>query len=177
MIKQGLMERQGAKVKGIGSGELEMQQSTYDGLRTQGQHISAHAIEGRVYAENPSEGFVPTPGLLQFVELNSGHSDWLRVDSWVRGSSSILQKNCLKLYQISTGLSVTPYFDALLCKLIVTGRTREEALSRFRQALEACKIYGPPNNAEYLSAIAENGIFRAGNATTRFLSDFAFTPR
>ncbi|KAF9466663.1 allophanate hydrolase subunit 2-domain-containing protein [Collybia nuda] len=160
MIKQGIMERQGAISGGIGSGEPEMQQRTYDDLRIQGQDIAAHAIEGRVYAENPSQGFVPTPGLLQLVDLNSTHFDWLRVDSWV-----------------STGLLVTPYFDALLCKLIVIGRTREEAILRFQWALEVCKIYGPPNNIEYLSAIANDGIFRAGNATTRFLGSFTYTPR
>lgn len=100
MIKQGLMERQGVKIKGLGPDEPEMQQSTYDGLRAQGQHISAHAIEGRVYAENPSEGFVPTPGLLQFVDLNSGHHDWLRVDSWVRGLAPFFKE----LPQILPGL-------------------------------------------------------------------------
>ncbi|KAF5378073.1 hypothetical protein D9615_007510 [Tricholomella constricta] len=161
MIKQGIAERLATgAVKGIGPEAQEMQQDTYDSLRSLGQGLHAHAIEGRVYAENPSEGFMPSPGLLQHVELNNDHFDWLRIDSWV-----------------STGLSVTPFFDGLICKIVVTGRSREEAIARFARALDVCKIYGPPNNIEFLKAIAGNNVFRSGRATTAFLSNFAFRPR
>ncbi|KAH0588530.1 hypothetical protein H2248_004362 [Termitomyces sp. 'cryptogamus'] len=150
MIDQGISERlyMPAHVP-------DMCQDTYDKLRLS---ESRHAIEGRVYAENPFRNFLPSPGLLQLVELDSGPS-WLRIDSW-----------------ISTGLTVTPLFDGLLCKVIVTGKTREEALSRFTQALNSCKIYGPPNNIDYLKAIAGSDEFRDGLYTTRFLDDFAYIP-
>ncbi|KAG6875088.1 hypothetical protein C0992_005252, partial [Termitomyces sp. T32_za158] len=79
--------------------------------------------------------------------------------------------------QISTGLTITPFFDGLLCKVIVTGQTREEALTRFAQALDICKVYGPPNNLQYLKAIVDSDKFRDGNYTTSFLDNFVFTPR
>lgn len=82
MIYQGFCERQTPGIgQGIRSDEPEMQQSTYTALRSHTRGL--HAIEGRIYAENPSEAFIPSPGLLQYVELNSDSFDWLRVDSWV----------------------------------------------------------------------------------------------
>ncbi|KAF8063623.1 allophanate hydrolase subunit 2-domain-containing protein [Lyophyllum atratum] len=160
MIKQGIAERQATgPVNGLGTSEPEMQQATYDTLRLLGQDLYAYAIEGRVYAENPSQGFMPSPGLLQCVELNSHRFDWLRIETWV-----------------STGLLVTPFFDGLLAKIIVTGRSRAEAIARFEQALDMTKIYGPPNNMEYMKLIAGTQIFREGRATTNFLADFVFKP-
>ncbi|RDB19014.1 putative urea carboxylase [Hypsizygus marmoreus] len=161
MIYHGLVQRQALGV--AIEGDLEtpsMQQETYDELRFRGRSLYSHAIEVRVYAENPSEGFLPSPGLLQYVELNPKHFEWLRVESW-----------------ISTGLSVTPFFDGLLCKLIVTGRSRKEAIARLGQALDASKVCGPPNNLEYLKAVVSSDAFRIGQATTRFLLDFPFNPR
>lgn len=79
--------------------------------------------------------------------------------------------------QVSTGVSITPFSDGLLVKLIVTGRTRKEAMSRFSDALDGCKICGPPNGLEYLKAVAHSDVFRAGTATTTFLNNFPFTPR
>ncbi|KAI0739997.1 urea carboxylase [Daedaleopsis nitida] len=117
-----------------------------------------HAIEVRVYCENPSAQFKPCPGILQYVDLPS--HDWLRVDSWVE-----------------TGTTITPYFDPLACKLIVTGPDRAEAIERLCTVLARTKVHGPPNNIQYLRAICESDVFRAGSATTAFLETFAFTPR
>jgi urea carboxylase len=64
--------------------EVDMHQSVYDALRASGRNSHAYAIEGRVYAEDPSENFMPRPGLLQYVDLNSRQYDWLRVESYVR---------------------------------------------------------------------------------------------
>ncbi|KAL0571378.1 hypothetical protein V5O48_010583 [Marasmius crinis-equi] len=120
----------------------------------------AHAIEVRVYSENPFENFKPCPGTLQFVDLreDAGY-DWLRVESWV-----------------STGTSISPYFDPLICKLIVRGDTRAEAISRLRQVLDEVKIHGPPNNLEYLKAVVDTKVFCDGRGTTQFLDTFQFTP-
>ncbi|KAF9220649.1 hypothetical protein BS17DRAFT_714001 [Gyrodon lividus] len=119
---------------------------------------SLHAIEARVYSENPADGFKPCPGVLQRVDIPV--EEWLRVDHW-----------------ISTGTNVTTFFDPLLCKLVVKGCTRAEAALRLAQALSACKIYGPPNNTAYLKAICESDTFKSGNATTTFLDTFEYTPR
>lgn len=82
MIQHGVAQRQGLAEDGVE--EVDMQQSTYDALRASGRDTHAYAIEGRIYAEDPSENFMPRPGLLQYVDLNSRQYDWLRVESYVR---------------------------------------------------------------------------------------------
>ncbi|KAF4580527.1 hypothetical protein EYR38_003126 [Pleurotus pulmonarius] len=120
-----------------------------------------HAIEVRVYSENPAEGFRPCPGLLQLVDIPDHKEEgWLRVDSW-----------------ISTGTTVTPHFDPLLCKLIVTGGSRDEAIARMKTVLTEIRIYGPPNNIEHLQVALDNPIFTKGCATTRWLESLPFVPR
>ncbi|KAF7760920.1 hypothetical protein Agabi119p4_10329 [Agaricus bisporus var. burnettii] len=129
--------------------------SVYNSAKANGRGF---AIEGRIYAENPAERFLPSPGLLQHVRLEENYP-WLRIDSW-----------------ISTGTQVTLHFDPMLSKIIVSGRTREEAISRFLKALEECQVCGPPNNMDYLRAIATSSTFMEGRLTTRFLDILEYTP-
>ncbi|KAF5349974.1 hypothetical protein D9756_009200 [Leucocoprinus leucothites] len=152
MIQHGMAKRDEKQ------SSIDFSQSTYDQQR-QAAEISGrgHAIEGRVYAENPAEEFIPCPGLLQNVRLEE-NLEWLRVDTWV-----------------STGMQITPHFDPLLAKIIVYGRTREEAISRFTKSLENCQVHGPPNNMEYLQAIMLSSEYRAGQTTT-FLDKFHYAP-
>ncbi|KAG1727747.1 allophanate hydrolase subunit 2-domain-containing protein [Suillus paluster] len=153
MIAQGIAQR--SEARGLDHTTQSMTQAIYDKNLVESR---IHAIEARVYCENPSESFKPSPGILQLVEFPE--EDWLRVDSWV-----------------STGTKVTRFFDPLICKLIVTGSTREQAVSRMVQVLKACKVFGPPNNLAYLASICESTIFKEGKATTRFLDNFDFSPR
>ncbi|KAG1772023.1 allophanate hydrolase subunit 2-domain-containing protein [Suillus occidentalis] len=152
MLAQGIAQR--SEARGLDHATKSMTQAIYDKNLAESR---IHAIEARVYCENPSEGFKPSPGILQFVEFPQ--ENWLRVDSWV-----------------STGTEVTRFFDPLICKLIVTGSTREQAVSRMVQVLKACKVFGPPNNLAYLASICDSTIFKEGKATTRFLDNFAFSP-
>ena len=117
-----------------------------------------HSIEARLYCENPAVQFKPCPGVLQQVTFPN--VDWLRVESWVE-----------------SGTVITPYFDPLACKLVVTGSTRSEAITRLTSVLKEVNMYGPPNNVEYLRAICSSETFQSGNATTTFLDTFAFVPR
>ncbi|KAA1476448.1 urea carboxylase [Dentipellis sp. KUC8613] len=151
MILQGIAQHD-SPLGGLGSAEL-------DRLATAHPAQNLHAIEARVYCENAAAGFQPSPGVLQYVEFGP-KADWLRVDSWVE-----------------TGTTITPYFDPLACKLIVTGATRDEAIARMLDALASSKIHGPPNNMAYLRAICNDATFRAGNALTTFLDDFTYVPR
>lgn len=121
---------------------------------------NAWAIQTRVYCENPTANFKPTPGVLQHVQFPSPMPRWLRVDTWVQ-----------------TGTTVTPFYDPLVAKIVSVGKTRGEALARIMDALQQCKIWGPPNNMAYLRAVCADEVFRAGRATTAFLSSFEFTPR
>ncbi|PFH48435.1 hypothetical protein AMATHDRAFT_149874 [Amanita thiersii Skay4041] len=162
MIIQGIAERE-SDLGGLDPDSPWMQQSTYDEMRKRSMEMSrAHAIEGRIYAENPANGFSPCPGLLQYVNLfesDDPRPEWIRTDSW-----------------ISTGTTITSHFDPLLSKLIVTGSNREQAIERFIQALSSCKILGPPNNIEYLVSIVQSTTFKEGKALTAFLDTFEFTP-
>lgn len=90
----------------------------------------------------------------------------------------LLRVNCFNVFkQVTTGTTITPFFDPLLSKLIVRGSTREEARERLILVLKKCKVSGPPNNIEYLIAILEDEAFRAGTTITAFLSNFKFIPR
>ncbi|KAH7886782.1 allophanate hydrolase subunit 2-domain-containing protein [Phlebopus sp. FC_14] len=153
MIAQGIAQQTSGL--GLNLASPTLSQGVFDRNLANG---SLHAIEARIYCENPADGFRPCPGVLQEVQFPT--EDWLRVDHW-----------------ISTGTTVTPFFDSLLCKLVVRGSTRKEAVFRLAQALSACKIHGPPNNIPYLKTICENEIFKSGNATATFLNKFEFTPR
>ncbi|KAJ3854542.1 urea carboxylase [Lentinula lateritia] len=125
--------------------------------KTNAQH--AHAIEARIYSEAPFDSFKPCSGILQHVDLECGHPSWLRVESW-----------------ISTGTVVTPQFDPLLCKLVVTGLSRAEALDRMATTLASAKIQGPPNNLDSLAQIITNIDFQKGKTTTDFLKRFTYVP-
>ncbi|TFK46271.1 urea carboxylase [Heliocybe sulcata] len=148
MVRLGVAQAEG-RVFGLGGEGRWGGESAVEGT---------HAIEARVYCENPAAGFRPAPGVLQYVALPE--REWLRVDGWV-----------------STGTIITPFFDPLVCKLIVSGSTRAEAVGRMVEALGETKIMGPPNNVAYLKAICESEVFMRGEATTAFLDTFAFVPR
>lgn len=83
MIKQCIAES--LVEKGLSPKSTEMIQATYDNMVaasiTKG---ASNAVEARIYAENPNEIFIPSPGLLQYVNFGDANEHWRRVDSWVR---------------------------------------------------------------------------------------------
>ena len=113
-----------------------------------------HSIEARVYAEDPAKGFMPAPGRLSEVIFPS--SELARTETWVEG-----------------GTEVTPYYDPMIAKVIVTGRDRYDAVERMKNALDACSIQGTETNLAYLRAIVDNSVFSEGKITTSFLSEFS----
>ena len=115
-----------------------------------------HAIEARLYAEDPARQFQPSSGLLTDVHFPEA----VRVDRW-----------------IETGTEVTPYYDPLLAKLIVHEVSREAALAAMQIALSASRVWGIETNLSYLSAIAGEASFRAGRMTTGALAQFVFAPQ
>ena len=152
MIAQGIAQRESPL------GGLEY--SLFDRSKFAEVH-NLHAIEARIYCENPSAGFKPTPGILQYVHFPSGSDyEWLRIDTWVE-----------------TGTTVTPYFDPLIAKVIVHAAAREEAIQRLDSVLREIRVCGPPNNLPYLQEIVRSEIWIAGSATTTFLDTFQFVPR
>ncbi|WP_332117369.1 urea carboxylase [Azorhizobium caulinodans] len=113
------------------------------------------AIEARVYAEIPHANFQPSAGLLTEVVFPAK----VRVDGWVE-----------------TGSEVTPFYDPMLAKVIVTGADRPAALAALKAALEETRLSGIETNLAYLRAIAASDLFASGKVATTALKDFAFTP-
>ncbi len=112
--------------------------------------LSGHAIEARLYAEDPSAGFRPSTGRLAAASFPSGTG--IRVDSGVE-----------------TGSVVGPYYDAMLAKVIVTGGSRLEAVERLAYALRHTVVAGPKTNLAFLSAIVAAPEFHAGGVDTGFI--------
>jgi 3-methylcrotonyl-CoA carboxylase alpha subunit len=93
-----------------------------------------HAIEARIYAEDPEKGFLPVSGTIRAWREPSGEA--IRVDTGFRA-----------------GDAITPYYDALLAKLIVCGADRPQALSRLVEALDSFEIAGVTTNLAFLKAL------------------------
>jgi urea carboxylase len=115
-----------------------------------------HAIEARVYAEDPAKDFQPSCGLLTEVRFPQD----VRVDTWVE-----------------TGSELSPFYDPMVAKLIVHGEDRGQALRAMQSALAASHIAGVQTNLRYLSAAVAAEAFQAGTVTTRYLETLAFDAR
>jgi acetyl-CoA carboxylase biotin carboxylase subunit len=115
-----------------------------------GNRLRGHAIECRVNAEDPARNFQPSPGLITAYHPAGGPG--VRVDT-----------------HIYAGYTVPPYYDSLLAKVIVHGNTREEALSRMRQALDSFIIEGVTTTIPFLGRVMRHPDFIAGKVDTKFL--------
>ncbi|MCR9143233.1 MAG: urea carboxylase [bacterium] len=120
----------------------------------------AYSIQARVYAEDPAKNFQPGSGVLNHVEFPRDGLVNARVDAW-----------------IESGSVVSPYYDPLLAKVMVTGPSREAVLDRLERALAETRIYGIETNQEFLRAIIAGEDFRGGRVWTRMLDDFEYESR
>ena len=116
--------------------------------------LRGHAIEFRINAEDPERNFAPSPGRITTFHPAGGPG--VRLDT-----------------HIYTGYMVPPFYDSLLGKLIVSGNTREEALSRARNALDHIVIEGVHTTVDFLSEIVRDEEFIAGKVDTHFLERYA----
>jgi 3-methylcrotonyl-CoA carboxylase alpha subunit len=125
---------------------------------TQGQlGIHGHALEARLYAENPEKGFLPAIGTLSHLRfpehvafVRTGH---VRVDSGVR-----------------QGDAITPFYDPMIAKLIVWGEDRQQALARMADALGQTQIVGLSTNVGFLKRLVESKAFAAGDLDTGLIA-------
>jgi acetyl/propionyl-CoA carboxylase alpha subunit len=116
--------------------------------------ITGHAIEARLYAEDVPAGFLPVTGTLHRFAIPSGPG--LRIDTGYRDGSII-----------------SPYYDAMLAKVIAHGRTRAEAARRLARALQTAEIHGLTTNRDLLVAILREPEFLAGATDTGYLTRHA----
>ncbi|MGE3784524.1 MAG: acetyl/propionyl/methylcrotonyl-CoA carboxylase subunit alpha, partial [Alphaproteobacteria bacterium] len=112
--------------------------------------VAGHAIEVRLYAENPARGFLPATGTLHRLHLPEGEA--IRVDTGVR-----------------QGDTVTPFYDPMIAKIIARGEDRTAALARLRRALADTAVLGVTTNLGFLARVAADGEFAAGAVDTGFI--------
>jgi 3-methylcrotonyl-CoA carboxylase alpha subunit len=130
-------------------------------LRQEQLHIDGHALEARVYAEDPDKGFLPSTGrLLHLAQPEPSYH--VRVDAGV-----------------DEGDEITPFYDPMIAKLVVWDATRERALARMRAALAQLRIVGVANNVEFLSRLVASPAFAGADLDTALIErerDFLFPP-
>jgi len=112
-----------------------------------------HAIEARIYAEDPDNNFIPSPGKIRYLVEPSGPG--IRLDSGI--------------YE---GFEIPVFYDPLISKLIVWGENRNIAISRMRRALDEYRIIGVKTILGLLSSIMQDERFVKGEFSTHFLNSF-----
>jgi acetyl-CoA carboxylase biotin carboxylase subunit len=113
-----------------------------------------HAIEARIYAEDPSRNFLPCPGRISYLRVPAGPG--IRDDSGVY-----------------TGWVVPQFYDPLISKLLAWAPTRDQAIERLRRALGEYTVHGITVNLHYLSRVLDHPAFRSGSYDTGFCAEHA----
>ncbi|SDF97955.1 3-methylcrotonoyl-CoA carboxylase, alpha subunit [Limimonas halophila] len=115
--------------------------------------VHGHAIEARVYAEDPAAGFLPSIGTITHM-ATPAETPHVRLDSGVR-----------------QGDAITVHYDPMIAKLIVWDHSRDAALRRLRRALGEFRVVGPTTNLRFLQAVAAHPAFANGEVTTHFIDE------
>ena len=118
--------------------------------------INGHAIEARIYAEDPSNGFLPQAGRISYLRF-AAQNDHVRVDTGVRTSLD------------GRGDKISIDYDPMIAKLVVWGRNRDAAVKNLHAALVATKIGGLRTNLSFLARIAQSVAFEGGRLSTKFI--------
>lgn len=120
--------------------------------RQEDVHLSGHAIECRINAENPGKGFRPSPGTITDMYLPGGKG--IRIDS-----------------AIYSGYTIPPYYDSMVAKLIVWAKNRKEAIAKMQSALGEVIIEGIDTNVDYQYEILHHPEYLAGNIDIEFIEN------
>jgi acetyl-CoA carboxylase biotin carboxylase subunit len=125
------------------------------GVPVSGTHYfpKMHAIECRINAEDPGNGFRPSPGKILTLHLPGGHG--VRVDT-----------------HVYAGYTIPPNYDSMIAKLIVSAQTREEALVRMKRALQEFVIEGVKTTIPFHIKLMDDEIFKSGKFNTAFMEGF-----
>ncbi|MFN9754398.1 MAG: 5-oxoprolinase/urea amidolyase family protein, partial [bacterium] len=122
-------------------------------LELQRPAVCGASIQVRVYAEDPGQNFRPSSGQMTAASFPAG----ARVETWVERGSEI-----------------TPFYDPMIAKVIVTGANRGEAIGKLREALEETQVAGIATNVEYLRQVVASEVFRGASMTTAYLNAFQY---
>ena len=140
-------------ITGLDIVELMLRIASGEGLPlAQGDvRMNGHAVEARICAEDPAAGFLPSTGRLAQVRFPT---DGVRVETG-----------------IESGMEITPYYDPMLAKLITHAATRDEALDRLRQALDATAVFGVTTNCDFLKRLIALPQTRNATFHTRLIDE------
>jgi acetyl-CoA carboxylase biotin carboxylase subunit len=129
------------------------------GIKISGNNYepTKHSMQCRINAEDPFNGFRPSPGKITVYHAPGGHG--VRVDT-----------------HVYAGYTIPPYYDSMISKLIVTAQTREETIDKMLRALGEYVIEGVKTTIPFHIQLLQNEDFRKGNFTTKFLETFELKP-
>ncbi len=125
--------------------------------------LSGHAIEARIYAENPAQQFLPATGTVHFIHHPDNQADD-RVGDQAGDQAGIRVDTGIK-----AGDVIGHHYDPMISKLIVCGKSRQEALHKMAVALADYQILGVPNNISFLGNLINHRLFQNGETETRFV--------
>jgi acetyl-CoA carboxylase, biotin carboxylase subunit len=111
-----------------------------------------YAMECRINAEDPNNNFRPSPGKITNLHMPGGHG--VRIDS-----------------HVYAGYTIPPNYDSMIAKLIVSGQSREEVMTRMKRALQEFVIEGVKTTIPFHIALMDNATFKSGKFTTKFLEN------
>ena len=114
------------------------------------------AMECRINAEDPANGFRPSPGKITVLHLPGGHG--VRIDT-----------------HVYAGYTIPPNYDSMIAKLIVSGQSREEVITRMKRALQEFVIEGIKTTIPFHIRLMDDPVFKSGKFTTAFLETFDFS--
>lgn len=125
------------------------------GIKISGKNYypQLHSIECRINAEDPYNNFRPSPGKITVLHVPGGHG--VRVDT-----------------HVYAGYTIPPNYDSMIAKLIITARTREEALKKMKRALDEFVIEGIKTTIPFHAQLVTDEQFVKGNYTTKFMETF-----
>jgi acetyl-CoA carboxylase, biotin carboxylase subunit len=115
-----------------------------------------YSMECRINAEDPANGFRPSPGKITNLHIPGGHG--VRVDS-----------------HVYAGYTIPPNYDSMIAKLIISAQSREEAIVRMKRALQEFVIEGVKTTIPFHIKLMDNEKFKSGKFTTKFLEEFDFS--
>ena len=129
--------------------QLRIAESETIGLTQEDVSVNGFAVQARIYAEDPQDGFIPSTGQIKLLRLPTEN---YRVDTGV-----------------VSGSEVTPHYDAMLAKLVAHGRDRVEGLKRLRMGLEQSVLLGVRNNLKFLCNLLSDPRVQANDIDNRFI--------
>jgi acetyl/propionyl-CoA carboxylase alpha subunit len=133
--------------------QIEVAMGTAEPIEQEDLRGAGHAMEFRIYAEDPYQGFMPSPGKIVLYREPAGPG--IRVES-----------------AVTTGSEIFADFDPMIAKVVVKGHSRQHVLERAKWALSNFVIFGVTTNREFLMRILEHPAFQAGDLDTGFIDHY-----